>query len=1294
MDGSYLLQAASTYAPLATGEAFVPKTGFEGVPGFGGSNPFSMALGIFGGPIATQAMGSVGMFPSGLFHDQNVFDVLEQRRFTEIYRQTLQSAAQAERANYMRTLRGMAALTGTPFGGRQREAAGQLADAAVALAPVAAELMPEFLDELGGQRGSAAVMARGIALAGRYRLDPVTGRLGTSAESGGQLARTLYRDMYEQNDPRAMAGLSAGQAGSLFDELTRRGLLGAATPRQAVGELATARRAEWERLAQGAGVTLPTDTRDLTPEQIDKLKLDPAVAEKLRSFDADKVKQSLRAYASAVSAVRDLFGDAGRPNAPMSALISGLEALTQGQLSQLDPGDAARMVRETHALSRVTGVGIDTALMMQQHAAARAEQLGLNPVFGVQAMQGGLAWAGAYRALGGASSHAWGRLNADALAQLDVNLRTQAVASPLANMMAAASRVSETVGDFKPGTRAAAYVEAVRRGDYQFADPETGKVLPVSMDQAAFTKMLTEAPNAAGKLTGLSAQAVVDVLGQVETNKEQLARRPAMVRGVREAMGPLEVHPWIAAQLSDSLGRTLMGAGVSQGAAREAAARSARVIERAFKELSPDQWGNAGDRERMLGKILEQEALTTSAGVEMMTKGIDTSVFYREAASQFYGHWERAAARSPYRNLAPQQAIALTHPAFLEQERALRIRAESEAQESELLAPLGNASLVRRAVKALQETRPGDEDALKRAISSVLGGVENADVVKGMTENVQALRKRLDDLRELRQKVGAAQPGAEREQLSQRLAAEERDVRAQVDTAIEFQKSVGIDSGPTPLEARRAARSALALGRQTQDLLPWRTGVDPESVTAADVEKGRQLATAALEKQIVEARDAEAAAPPLSPERAAARARAEAYEKKRDKGVTDSEALGSAYERLRRQRLGARGADLKGLFQEDKARWGEYWRTEAGAAYADTVHTALSDIEGLAVGAVTTPEALRKFGPNALEHYEAVRGSLDELDNLAFLYAGGDITRLMAGDLDIDYATPERRAERERVNARVEAARKTQAEATAFFADASKDPAHAWGDLHAAALKLAGPGATPERVAAIARDLAADNRRDAYEALEVFGDAVRKRDEAGRGDQAVGELLKGFGVKGDDTLASDLAGKYVTDDQDRRRLRRLAGGRKRLEDVARRKAGADPDRAVPDLIKAYTEATAAPLSQAERARRMSAFRQEYGLTDQGALAAVEGDVLFQRAAGVLDIYSAEEGERGEAVGKVLSGLHHGRYRPSGPAQYRGTTPDRDAGAGGYTEITGHLTVDLVNGRGDLAGQGVRHAARP
>jgi hypothetical protein len=115
-------------------------------------------------------------------------------------------------------------------------------------------------------------------------------------------------------------------------------------------------------------------------------QLDPGVANAL-NIDARKITDSLRKYQSVINAMREIFGDAGHPNAPVPELLNALNSWSGGALSQLQPGQVEMMVRTSYNMAKQTGLGPAGLMMIGGYAQQQAAAAGINPVFGALAAQ-------------------------------------------------------------------------------------------------------------------------------------------------------------------------------------------------------------------------------------------------------------------------------------------------------------------------------------------------------------------------------------------------------------------------------------------------------------------------------------------------------------------------------------------------------------------------------------------------------------------------------------------------------------------------------------------------------------------------------------------------------------------------------------------------------------------------------------------------------------------------------------------------------------------------------------------
>lgn len=742
--------AGMTYAPLASGIDPARRFPTEGLP-FAGT-PMGSTAGMLAMQPMQRLFGEVGSVPMGVGHDQNVYDRLRMQQYTNMQMQVMQQAAANDRNNYVKTFRGLAAITGTPYGAEQRRAAQSLGSMAAVGSPFFAEMMPEFLDQMGGTAGSATVMARRMIDAGRYRTDAVTGRMGMSAESVGASAGGLYGSLYSHDYMPRMGGISAGQVGSMFNEMQMRGMVynGASErgfggfrgddPRsgvmRALGEMGTS---DLQAAAKSTGVDF--FKRDgLNAGDLDKLNLDPRVAEKMRSFDTSRIRRSIESYTGLINSMKDLFGDAGRSNAPIPELVGAIEAMTMKGLGQLDPTRAAASIRQTYNLAKQSGVTLQTVQALQGDAANRASALGIESDFAVTATQGGLAYGGAYRSTGAGAYRSWGGMNSDQVQQLDQNLRLHASTSNTANRIAVAHRLAASSGGFDPASEAGQYMAALQTGQTTF----NGR--SVAVDDREFVRMMT----GAGK--GITEGDITTMLGQSGANREMIAKHD--IGGyVRKMQGTVELQPFIGRQLEQTLGSTLRGQLGTAGASDAAAAISQKVTAKMFA-LSAEEFHDPGRRNAAIAKLIDAEL--GSAGVAVGGSREERLRMFGMAAEQFIGASDTAIAQ-----VYPMfgqvggtgNVFRLNNPVTMAAAETDAMRARHTGDMQTAMQPLGRGSVLARAVDALKGLKPGDS-ALK-AVAETMGGVRQDDINRALLPGLQRVEAK-------RRELEAAQSDAER----------------------------------------------------------------------------------------------------------------------------------------------------------------------------------------------------------------------------------------------------------------------------------------------------------------------------------------------------------------------------------------------------------------------------------------------------------------------------------------------------------------------------------------------------
>lgn len=492
----------------------------------GGNSPTMLLAQLVATPILQQLMGQYGMRPLQFMPMQNVYDFDAANRYYAAQQQAAQHGARADVASLAQLFTGgMTLMSGQAPTLAQQQRAYQMATTAAPYIPLLTPFLgTEITDQLFGARGSAGVMAQQFHRAGYTAVDPVTGRHQWSGETAGTMANEVYARLYGPGQPlAAMRGIGAGAAGEMFGELHARGLgihsIGSVDERERYRRLATTRYtdAEISRMAEDTEriQKIRATGRDPTQAEFAEARRDiirshemlrdglgrdefdpaaisrmPGVDTMLRASDAQRISDRLKNLSGAVTAMRDIFGDLGRPNAPMREIINGLEALTQGGLAHMSPNQLDQIVRLTHNLAKQTGIGVQAMIGLTAQGGAMADQLGLDRSFAVHATQGAAAFGHAFGETARLDIPTWGGLSKEEATLQDQRLRLQAAASGAANQMGATVRLYKE-GIIKPGTEAAAMAEALMQGrsTYEWQ----GRQKSVMMGEGQWTSMLNDA---------------------------------------------------------------------------------------------------------------------------------------------------------------------------------------------------------------------------------------------------------------------------------------------------------------------------------------------------------------------------------------------------------------------------------------------------------------------------------------------------------------------------------------------------------------------------------------------------------------------------------------------------------------------------------------------------------------------------------------------------------------------------------------------------------------------------------
>jgi hypothetical protein len=228
----------------------------------------------------------------------------------------------------------------------------------------------------------------------------------------------------------------------------------------------------------------------------------------------------LRDMSGAVGAMREIFGDMGRPNAPMAQLLEGLNMLTQGGLASMNPAELERVVRTTRVLSRETGMGMSAMIGLTAQAADQADHMGLNRAFAIQAVQGAAAFGGAFGQVGRGDLPAWGRVDRTQLTIMDQQLRLQAAGSRVANQLGATMRLveaQEAAGlPIAPGLQQLARAVREMRTDFAPDPAAPGQRRSFLMQQEEWMAFMRQ--------QGVAPETARQLLLAREANQPQIAR--------------------------------------------------------------------------------------------------------------------------------------------------------------------------------------------------------------------------------------------------------------------------------------------------------------------------------------------------------------------------------------------------------------------------------------------------------------------------------------------------------------------------------------------------------------------------------------------------------------------------------------------------------------------------------------------------------------------------------------------------------------------------------------------------
>jgi len=538
--------------------------------------------------MLAQSMGGSQYFPAQFLPTQNLWDQFQAQRYWRGQQRAMTQMENIDVANIHQTLMGaQRMMTGRAPTIQQQQQLRGMSEAIGQTMPLAATILgPEVMDMMMGPRGSATVMAQQMHRGLRSARDPFTGATGVTGRAAGLMAGEVYNQLYGPGvDINQMRGMTAGQTGALFELLQQRGLagpdLGVLTPEErlrAIGNTDFQRRGTQRRVAEaylrnqgqdinptslaaarervfGQGGTLSQIRGGIAGGDIDAQRMMemPGTEELLSSSQAQTISRRLKNLAGAVSAMRDIFGDMGNPNAPMREIVQGLEALTQGGISTMAPGQLEQMVRTTRNLAQTSGLGIQGMLGLQAQNANMADQLGLDRSLAVNATQQTAAWTTAARQTQRLDQPAFGRLTAEEQALLNNQIQMGGMASQTGNMLGATVRMQQE-GLIQAGSNADRLAQAIMSGQTEWTDAN-GQRRTVAMDNAEWAQVMQG--------SGVTQATAESILGD-EFMSQQYIRDYQLGGLTRRLQREVDIQPRVSNTFSNAMGAQINQQGVGQ----------------------------------------------------------------------------------------------------------------------------------------------------------------------------------------------------------------------------------------------------------------------------------------------------------------------------------------------------------------------------------------------------------------------------------------------------------------------------------------------------------------------------------------------------------------------------------------------------------------------------------------------------------------------------------------------------------------------------------------------------------
>jgi hypothetical protein len=652
-----------------------------GLPGMSPfPSPFPPELGAYG-PLAMMGLQASGLMPPGManFSFVPTTDLWTQyQRIQQFQGQTIamQQASRGDVNTLIQYQRSIANASNVPWTKELEGRAGKAANWIGDMLPMLSMFMPEAIDTAMGPRGSQVVMASQMANAGRFFFNQGSGRLGATGNEIGQLSGQFYNQLYGSDAATAqMRGIGAGRAGIMFNEMLGRGLVG-----------------DNPFLDSGSG--------GLTGV-LGGVMAAGGMSPTLDSSKTQKMANQVKDFTRVITAIGDLFGANGKPNAPIPELLNALDVLGGGMEYKHSGSTVENMFRQLQQTMSTGKISMPEISRMVTNNQAMLASLGQDPR---DAMA--LTMRAANYAAGSAnvfSDQFYGKMDPRTLASAAAGLEARAMASPAGQMAGIAAYLDASspglTGEF------ADMMKALKSGQSTF----NGKDILATLQSGEFRDMYVKG---GGDISNYNAAIMNPNVGkQYASAMAPAVRRMQLSEITRDAGGV------VGQQLASILN---LDGGVGMNSGRSLIDK---VMSQAGRFAGMSDGARAAEIEALAAETIAANGGGNIADIKNRIKGKGAGIF-----ATIQGSMESASG------MEFNQAAQLFSPQMFREQQGRETAGRVNAGISQAMGDLGRYSFAQRLTDKFLNLDPKEDFA--SMFSAVLGKVDPEKVKKALATGV------------------------------------------------------------------------------------------------------------------------------------------------------------------------------------------------------------------------------------------------------------------------------------------------------------------------------------------------------------------------------------------------------------------------------------------------------------------------------------------------------------------------------------------------------------------------------